>query len=166
MRKDSHLKSSQEKTGEQDKFQKKQFGKQPAVFSNAKTKAQDAEHIKCLGDEGKCFTCESKEHLSRDCPKQQNLKPPKPPAHVGAVSIESGGGAKLNVVKEGTGLGIFFVSIGSYDVELPLIVSETPEMHKVKNEILHAQTLNLLNLAVPFAFDQLVRPAVNLYVKI
>src|SRR5882762_8447636 len=68
-----------------------------------KESEKERQRIKRLRDEGKCFHCESPNHMAKDCPQRHNKKPPMRLNSVGMSATE----IKLAALSEGKEMGLF-----------------------------------------------------------
>lgn len=109
-------------------------------FGNKSNK--DAERLKRLRAEGRCFECESREHLSKDCPQKTTKRPP---IRLAAAELISPAEARLAAVEEGNKLGLFSA----------LLEPSTKSMR----ENLIARAKLTLETAVPLTFDYIEEDA-------
>ncbi|PPQ86489.1 hypothetical protein CVT25_007548 [Psilocybe cyanescens] len=120
-----------------DKDKKKPFGSSrrsgPSGRNNDRTKK--------LRAEGRCFQCESKEHLLKDCPQRINKRPPLRLANAEFVSPAE---ARLAAVDEGNHLGLFSAQLGSAE--------DLETLPEIRNKLICDATTKLM-AAVPLSFD-------------
>ena len=69
--------------------------------------------IKCLHEEGKCFHCESPDHMAKDCPQQHNKKPPMRLHSVMMSATE----IKLAALSEGKEMSLFIIGNETHIIE-------------------------------------------------
>ncbi|KAK7012675.1 hypothetical protein R3P38DRAFT_3364494 [Favolaschia claudopus] len=102
------------------------------------TKEQMAEYRA----QGKCFTCGEKEHLSKDCPKNNELKPK---GGMTAATISFAEVDRLQGLREAVDFGVFSMKIEP--------VQFTAEHLRAIDDVLVAKMYADLRQAVPFVFD-------------
>ncbi|KAJ6631648.1 hypothetical protein B0H10DRAFT_1938479 [Mycena sp. CBHHK59/15] len=97
--------------------------------------------------QGKCFTCASTEHMSKDCPKRSQLKPK---VGVASATVDFAEVERLRNLKAAQSLGIFVVDV----------VQVQPDAAHISaiNEVLVAKMYSELYTAVPFVFDHFNDP--------
>lgn len=115
---------------------------------------KDPERAKRLRAEGRCFECESKDHIFKDCPKRTAKKPPIALRSMGIGGIVE---TRLAAMEEGTQLGLFaagFLELAG----IPELKAEQSRIKK-KNDLLRTSLRELLlenlTLAAPFELDYL-----------
>lgn len=114
-------------------------------FNSSEVRRVDQEKKNRLRSEGRCFQCESKEHMLKDCPKKQQVRAPA----ARAVQVDFGEIERLRAVKVANSLGLM--------AALPVrhtALSEV-EVTSAQNEVLVLRALCILNDAVPLPFDNL-----------
>ncbi|KAF7371586.1 Transcription factor [Mycena venus] len=108
------------------------------------SKAQMAE----FRAQGKCFTCESTEHIAKDCPKRNTLKPTKITAATATVDLaEVDRLAKLRKLQS---IGVFAVSVEEME--------PSHELTRAVSNVLVARMKADLTAEVPFVFDRFDDP--------
>ncbi len=107
---------------------------------------RDAERTKRLRSEGKCFHCESRDHLMKDCPERNNKRPP---LSLRSMELTSPVEVRLAAMQEGHELGLFGVGpVGTHD--FPEI--ERVGLDDIRHEI-RERLIKILYEAAPLAFD-------------
>jgi hypothetical protein len=132
----------------------------PGNFGSSLKSHSDKERTKRLREEGRCFRCESKDHMLKDCPERHNTKPPM---KLGAVGMQSATETRLAALEEGSSSGLFVIGYPKSFCLLETVNSETVELRTAKRDLLVNRALYLLRSAVPLPFDQCVRPVDSPY---
>lgn len=96
------------KSNRRDCFKTQYSSKRPK-----RTSHYDTEKIERHQEEGRCFNCRSKDHISRNCPDHQKKCPPMQMNAIGISPAE----ARLAAMKEGTKLGLYSVGLNNYLLE-------------------------------------------------
>ncbi|KAJ7446630.1 hypothetical protein FB451DRAFT_1375898 [Mycena latifolia] len=141
-RKDSYAKGSRSDSAQDARSQKGNRDGKPKNGGN-KSHRLSREQMNEYRAQGKCFTCANTGHLSKDCPMNNDLKPPKQRMGAAAVSFEEI--ERLRNLKEAQKLGVFAVSIENVQV--------TPEHKQAIDEVLVARMRSDLRAELPFVFD-------------
>ncbi|KAJ6483226.1 hypothetical protein C8R45DRAFT_931844 [Mycena sanguinolenta] len=111
---------------------------------NTLTRAQKDEY--CA--QGKCFTCGETTHLSKDCPQNNSVRPPK--RGVGSASVSFGEVERLRNLRDASDLGLF-----SLKFEQPRL---SPQHLAALDDVLVERMRAELRTAVPFSWDCLDDP--------
>ena len=119
---------------------------------------EDRERLKRLREEGRCFNCESPDHLAKDCPTRHNMKPPMT---LNSMELMSPNEVRLAALSEGAQLGLFHADIepmnGQYSNEGP------SDARRARRDALWKLALAKLYNAIPLPFDELVNPESDPY---
>ncbi|TFY69891.1 hypothetical protein EVG20_g2958 [Dentipellis fragilis] len=113
-----------------------------------KDKQREADKAKRqrLRDEGRCFQCESKDHMLKDCPEKKVAKAPKL-ARVSAVAVDFAAVEERRALKAAASLGLCALAVSP-----PLPLSD--EEIQVREEVLTAHAVCTLLAAVPLTLDK------------
>lgn len=122
-------------------------------FTRKKGSDDDRARQKRLRDKGKCFLCESADHIARNCPKMMNKKLP---LSLNSMGLMSAAEIRLAALEEGTDLGLFGVAIPDW----PLKSRDSAKVeHRLKHrDVLWRLSLAKLHEALPLPFDHLDNP--------
>ncbi|KAJ3554430.1 hypothetical protein NP233_g12425 [Leucocoprinus birnbaumii] len=144
--------------------EKPSTGTQNNKFGGSGRSQKESERKRRLRAEGKCFECESKDHISKDCPKRNSKKPPM--MALRSMGIGSAVETRLAAMDEGNKLGLFAASFkaahATKDDPVDVVgesmgVSDAaePVSDEELREVLRGRLLRTLTAAVPLALDYL-----------
>lgn len=119
-------------------------GPKPAYAPRQESRA-DQDRKKHLRDEGKCFLCESSQHLARDCPQVTQKRPPAG-LHSMALGMMSPVEVRLAALDKGSNLGLFGMAFGASTSSTSWL-EERDELWEV--------VLTTVRQALPLPFDRL-----------
>ena len=111
---------------------------------------KERQRIKRLREEGKCFHCESPDHMAKDCPQRHNKKPPMQVNSVAMSATE----IKLAALSEGKEMGLFVLGDESHLMEY-VTAEPSDEYRSSLRDVLWARASSQLYDNVPVAFDLL-----------
>lgn len=120
-------------------------GAKPAYAPRQESKA-DQDRKKRLRDEGKCFLCESSQHLARDCPQSTTKKPPAG-LHAMRLGMMSPVEVRLAALEEGTRAGLFS------------LIPEKPQSKLEERSVLWEVAIATIRQALPLPWDELTGDA-------
>ena len=111
---------------------------------------KERQRIKRLWEEGRCFHCESPDHMAKDCPQRHNKKPPMRLNSVAMSATE----IKLAALSEGREMGLFTLGNETHLIEYQS-AERSLEFQLALRDVLWAHVLAQLYDNVPLAFDLL-----------
>lgn len=120
--------------------------KQSGPNSNRPSSKKEVERRNRLRSKGKCFQCESKDHLAKDCPERNSKRPPLGLRSMGLASPVE---VQLAAMQEGHELGLFGVGVVSTD-DFP--ADQEVTLDDLQGEI-RQRLLKILYSSVSLALD-------------
>lgn len=129
-------------------------GRRPAP-AYAKKDTRDPARTKRLRDEGRCFLCESKDHLANNCPDRLSKKPPVQLNSIGSMSRNE---TRLAALDEGLMAGLYSVYPLDDSKNKFVSSSQSSERTEFHKRHLESNALELLYKSVPLSLDFVRRP--------